>query len=351
MAFYPSVFSPLDTDHNRRGANSSSAVPVIMQHFVAYCQGAAGIVPPAETQRQDPKVKTDDSAAATTRWLTFYDLQPDKQHGILNLAFDGGRNGGAVDSTQCVKGVVSNTSRLIQAWEQHQMPGLLDLECLGGDMGHGLYLRNASFECPSCPACSVCPIGSAVYLNPHWKQLLTTVLTSAMSYLKIGAIRGVSLGDEPCCGGLAVSNLSAVADFVKDMIAHTGAFIYVNECGRTFMGLYNNGTDGMYPGMMTKENKVPASIDIISADTYTLPQFEANMDRRLYNGWSEFHGGGVYPALWPHQRVFVVPGLFADATKPRNESETLLLTCLEGFWQWVQNDTKVVGINAWHWNT
>ena len=50
VAFYPSVFSLVNTDDNRRGANSSSPVPVIMQHFVAYCQGAAGIVPPGQQE-------------------------------------------------------------------------------------------------------------------------------------------------------------------------------------------------------------------------------------------------------------------------------------------------------------
>lgn len=47
VALYPSVFSLKNTDGNRRGANTSSSVPVIMQHFVAYCQGAAGLIPPA----------------------------------------------------------------------------------------------------------------------------------------------------------------------------------------------------------------------------------------------------------------------------------------------------------------
>eukprot|EP01043_Picozoa_sp_COSAG02_P082381 COSAG02_NODE_20620_length_822_cov_2.712310_1_plen_202_part_01 len=149
-------------------------------------------------------------------WLTFYDLHPDEQHGTLNLAFDGGREGGAANPTQCVKSAVfDNSSVLMRAWDEYRMPGLLDLECLGGDIGHGLYLRNASFECPSCPACAVCPIGSAVYLNPQWKELITTALGSAMPFLENGAIRGVSLGDEPCCGGLPVSDLAAVADFVK----------------------------------------------------------------------------------------------------------------------------------------
>ena len=52
--------------------------------------------------------------------------------------------------------------------------------------------------------------------------------------------------------------------------------------------MHFNPDRSRYPGMITK---VPDSIDIISADTYTLPQYEANMDRRLYNGWSEFRGG------------------------------------------------------------
>ena len=48
VAFYPSVFSLKNTDLNRHGANASSPVPVIMQHFVAYCQGAAGLLPPEQ---------------------------------------------------------------------------------------------------------------------------------------------------------------------------------------------------------------------------------------------------------------------------------------------------------------
>ena len=116
------------------------------------------------------------------------------------------------------------------------------------------------------------------------------------------------------------------------------------------MGVYMNGTDGMYPMMITKKN-MPASIDIISADQYspTVPQYEANMARRLYEGQAEFRGGGVYPALAPHQSVMVVPGLFADATKPWNTSEALMLACLEGFWNWAQSDTRVSCNTTYTW--
>jgi hypothetical protein len=272
------------------------------------------------------------------QWLTFYDLEPKEQHGVLNLAYDGGRNSGPASTTQCIDSTVGNSSLLIRAFEEYKMPGMLDVQCLGG----GLYVTNTSFECPACPTCPVCPVGSKLSLHPEWQGLLSKALSSAMPYLEKGAIRGVSLGDEPCCGGLPVAALGAVAGFVKNMIRHTGAFVYVNECARTFMGLYNNGTDGMYPGMITKAN-MPASIDIISADQYspTVPQYEANMARRLYEGQAEFRGGGVYSALAPHQRVMVIPGLFADATKPRNASEALMLACLEGFWAWAQNDSRV----------
>ena len=45
--FYPSVFDLRDTTvmRNPRGALDNTTVPAIMQHFVAYVQGAAGIVP------------------------------------------------------------------------------------------------------------------------------------------------------------------------------------------------------------------------------------------------------------------------------------------------------------------
>ena len=283
-------------------------------------------------------IASDDGAAQHVRWLTFYDLEPSEQYSALNLAYDGGRNSGPVSTTQCIQDTVGNSSLLIRAFDEYKMPGMLDVQCLGG----GLYVANASFKCPTCPTCPVCPVGSKVSLNPDWQRLLTTALTSAMPYLEKGAIRGVSLGDEPCCGGLPVAALSAVADFVKDMVRHTGAFVYVNECARSFMGVFMNGTDGMYPGMITKKT-MPASIDIISADQYspTVPQYEANMARRLYEGQAEFHGGGIHAALAPHQRVMVVPGLFADATKPRNASEALMLACLEGFWNWAQSDTRV----------
>ena len=59
------------------------------------------------------------------------------------------------------------------------------------------------------------------------------------------------MGDEPCCGGLPAAELGTAADFIKAKIAHTDAFIYVNECERTFLGDCNpNGTCVPYAGLM-----------------------------------------------------------------------------------------------------
>lgn len=153
----------------------------------------------------------------------------------------------------------------------------------------------------------------------------------------------IFLGDEPCCGGLPVTELDQVASFVKTRVSHTSAFIYVNECERTFMGLCDGpGSCKPYPGMMTH---VPAAIDVISADIYEINKgWEANAVRKVYEE-------KVYPALAPHQTVWQVPGLFADSRLGRNVSEKVLLDKLDGFWDWACNDTRVTGINPWHWNT
>jgi len=145
--------------------------------------------------------------------------------------------------------------------------------------------------------------------------------------------------------GLPVSQLDAVAKFVRGKVG-SRAFIYVNECVRTFAGRYENGTD--YPGYM---RHVPSDIDFVSVDICASPRPPTPRPRpttpatacSLHSGlaadetraqsldpkrgggfipvytrsWYERH---VYPALAPHQRVWIVPGVFADTTIPRNVS-------------------------------
>ena len=138
--------------------------------------------------------------------------------------------------------------------------------------------------------------------------------------------------------------MGEAASYVKSRKAHTDAFIAVNECERTFTGICNSSGKNCQPysGLITK---VPGAIDYISADIYVVNEgWEPNAVRDVYEGL-------VYKALAPHQKTWVVPGLFADSRLPHNESEAIMLGKLNGYWDWMQNDTNVVGMNPWHWNT
>lgn len=105
------------------------------------------------------------------------------------------------------------------------------------------------------------------------------------------------------------------------------------------MGTGSNITYVPYAGLM---QRVPDAIDIISADIYVINEgYEPAAVRKVYREH-------VYPALAPHQRVMQVPGLFADARLSNTTNSKVLLEKVNGFWDWAQNDTLVVGINPWH---
>ena len=97
-----------------------------------------------------------------------------------------------------------------------------------------------------------------------------------------------------------------------------------------------------YAGLM---KKVPEAIDIISADIYVINEgYEPDAVRKVYREH-------IYPTLASHQRVMQVPGLFADARLSNATNTKILLEKVNGFWDWARNDTLVVGMNPWHWNT
>jgi hypothetical protein len=252
--------------------------------------------------------------------LTFYDFVPGEQHSFCTEGLGG-----------------HNITALVGVWKQYQLPSILDVEDLGGSFDKGLYYRGGI---------------NSTHLNPRWKALIDGVLSPAAlpHFGSDKAIRGVFLGDEPCCGGLPVSELAELATYVKAKLAGSGAYVYVNECERSFVGL-NPGSHGCpkghqgncpYPGLITK---VPDAIDFISADIYEENKgWEANAVRKVYEN-------SVYPALAAHQRTWVVPGTFAPITMDNATNSKIMVEKISGFWDWLQNDTRVVGINPWHWNT
>ena len=66
----------------------------------------------------------------------------------------------------------------------------------------------------------------------------------------------------------------------------------------------------------------------------------------------EFARTHIIPTLHPHQRLMVVPGLYGnDSATPAEHAlqDERLLAKLDAYWEWIQDDTRMVGLNPYHW--
>ena len=122
-------------------------------------------------------------------------------------------------------------------------------------------------------------------LAPGWQAGLAELVQSAAAsgVLSSGAVTGLFLGDEICCDGVPVANLSAAASFAKAQlrkVGHGEALVYVNECKNAFIGKsceYPATQDNCtpvtcwhcggreYPGWI--KGKLPEGLDLISLDS------------------------------------------------------------------------------------
>lgn len=100
-------------------------------------------------------------------YLTFYDYNATDQASFCNL----GTSTPKPNST-----VVTNDSLIIRGFRDHGLPGLLDVEDIGGGFNRGLYFRDGI---------------NNTHLNPKWQQLLGAMLDSALPFIEEGAIKGV----------------------------------------------------------------------------------------------------------------------------------------------------------------
>ena len=73
---------------------------------------------------------------------------------------------------------------------------------------------------------------------------------------------------------------------------------------------------------------------------------EAGVIRKLYLDM-------LIPKLAAHQKLILVPGTFADGNRQRSGSlaaqDNVIAQKLEAYFQWMQEDERVVGLNAYHW--
>jgi hypothetical protein len=207
-------------------------------------------------------------------------------------------------------------------------------------------------------------------LRPGWDVDMMAELAKAMPHILSGKVVGIFLGDEPGSNGVPFANISTVANFVKAKIAHTAAFVYINEASQAF----SSSTYKAHPDFQGHYTSLPVGLDIISLDGYCMGDVgdpvcplaeEAPMMRNFYQTL-------IYPLLHPHQTVAVVPGFFGNCTAVStsqcagsgndcyaNASTGYRWVCplqdeanvakLHGYLDWIRDDPLITMMNPWHY--
>eukprot|EP01048_Picozoa_sp_COSAG05_P001132 COSAG05_NODE_37_length_27688_cov_18.080394_4_plen_206_part_00 len=103
-------------------------------------------------------------------------------------------------------------------------------------------------------------------LRPGWDVDIAAELDQALPHIMSGKVVGIFLGDEPGSNGVPFSNISTVANFVKAKLAHTRAFVYINEASQAF----SPSTAKAHPNFQGHYTYLPVGLDIISLDGYCM---------------------------------------------------------------------------------
>jgi hypothetical protein len=184
------------------------------------------------------------------------------------------------------------------------------------------------------------------------------------------------LGDELLENGIPLANLTAVARHIKQQWG-APTKVYANLCMPSFIDAANQpsspgstctgaarcaGGRGM-PGGCCVDTMLPAEIDYVSFDFYSGALVDQQGKPEM-NASSPFYCPKVaeeaacvsamlkkyiYPKLHPHQKAFVVPGLFG--AKPRDPAEDAALVAkFESYWTMAEADDHIIGLNPWHYD-
>jgi hypothetical protein len=236
------------------------------------------------------------------KWLTTYDFSPNISHGWQNL----------------VSGDGASLDDMLQANREYGMKAM-----------------------PMLPADTIFHEGYHA-LFPDWEAKTEAFLTGLAPYITSGIVVGIFMGDELTQHGVQYSDLCTVADKLRSLLGprnQSAPFLYLNE----------NAKMKFWP-------MVPASIDYISMDRYDIGNVNATYEIRATQ---EFYFGHVYPKLYPHQGVFVIPGIYGNdpvncqknnVSCPLEDQAVQVVSKLEQYFAWAQQDDRIVGFNPWHFN-
>ena len=227
----------------------------------------------------------------------------------------------------------ANLSAIEAAWNEHGLAGMLTVD--------SVWLWHTN------PAINKKEGG----LRPGWRAHLQTMLSSAMPLIKKGSIRAVFLGDEVCyVQAVPGSNVSTVATIIRKFLRTTAAgintLVYLNECTRALHPATGRGYLG---------NPLPADIDAISLDGYcpSKPNGCSSAEQEGKDLMKNIYNHQLFPKMLPHQRVFVVPGLFAtaNASVPIKAQDEQLVLKWKGYLDWIATEPRIIGINPWHFDS
>ena len=250
-----------------------------------------------------------------------------------------------------------NLSFLLDCHRRSGVPGLLNLE----------KAKGAASGSPGClwkkPATDAASESGSFMLNgtlaPGWRAAVDDCVLTLTPLAQAKKLVGVMIGDELVCGGLPLSNLTALSQQLHDALSSVGLFVYTNECFREG-NLCKNDTDcapygsGAGPASCHSGackaavwSHIPSGLDHISLDVYpgngrTEPAVSQSYAERYF-----------LPMLLPHQSIWVVPGLFGrnateDNTTAMAATDATLLAKVTGYWEWAAREPRLTGFLPWH---
>lgn len=250
------------------------------------------------------------ASAATTsnntnlKWLTTYDFSPNVTHGWQNL----------------VSGDGATLDEMVQAYKDYGMKAM-----------------------PQVPKDGIFDLEHS-NLFPDWEANTEAFVTELAPYIKNGMVAGIFLGDELVTARprLPLENFTAVCDKLRSLLGprnQSAPFLYANENAQ-----------------MREWKMVPASLDYISIDRYNMPNTNGTAE---VVSVQEYYIGTIYPRLYPHQGVFLIPGIYANDPEiclqnnvscPLEDQAEQVVIKLKQYFDWAKQDDNIVGFNPWHFN-
>ena len=232
------------------------------------------------------------------KYLSFYGLNPDKQYDIINIGGEGALE---------VK---------LDMYEKYKIPSFY------GDVD-GVFNRTTH----------------PTTLIKGWEEIVETMYKKDIDPYMGKQLLGIFLGDELCCGNFNCweTVLEPVAAKFRALLGKGRGLIYTNECT----------IDGI--------TYIPSALDVISIDCYAgwepNPKNESTGYDEVTKAKKKYQD--ILASLAPHQRVILVPGMFACTNHTNMPLEVMDQNGVEkltGYYNWAMEEPRIIGMNPWHFN-